>query len=168
MDRLADRRRRSWSDCDKRRTTACGLSEWAIPVCGVCHLPSPDSLTAFDRTVLVTVRQAFLKWICKHGLLAEYAYEGLEEYAEGSAGGLSLYWPEAARRSCSEGAFVRADWLRERFMNECAGMSLETLPSTGIDGDFCVRSVGPSPSASPRLPPQRRPVTLHACQPASC
>ncbi|BGO92271.1 hypothetical protein NBRC10512_001183 [Rhodotorula toruloides] len=72
-------------------------------------------------TVVLHARVLFLEWLLARGLLVEYAYQGLEEYAEGSAGGLSMYWPKAARQKCSEGAMVRADWLLDRFSNErCA------------------------------------------------
>lgn len=71
--------------------------------------------------VVLHARVLFLEWLLARGLLVEYAYQGLEEYAEGSAGGLSMYWPKAARQKCSEGAMVRADWLLDRFSNERCG-----------------------------------------------
>uniref|UniRef100_A0A0K3CAW0 BY PROTMAP: gi/342320081/gb/EGU12024.1/ Proteophosphoglycan ppg4 [Rhodotorula glutinis ATCC 204091] n=1 Tax=Rhodotorula toruloides TaxID=5286 RepID=A0A0K3CAW0_RHOTO len=69
-------------------------------------------------TVLVHAQQRFYDWLRRRHLPAQYVYQGLEEYAEGSAGGPLPYWPPAARHKCSEGANVRADWLLGRFVVE--------------------------------------------------
>ncbi|BGP25434.1 hypothetical protein JCM10295v2_004359 [Rhodotorula toruloides] len=55
-------------------------------------------------TVVLHARVLFLDWLLARRLLVEYAYQGLEEYAEGSAGDLYMYWPKNARQKCSEGA----------------------------------------------------------------
>ncbi|BGP25548.1 hypothetical protein JCM10295v2_004476 [Rhodotorula toruloides] len=74
--------------------------------------------TAFETAVLDYASENFLMYLEDRGIVSEYWWQALEEYAEGSAGGLSLYWPPAAHRDCSEGAMVRADWIVQWFANE--------------------------------------------------
>jgi hypothetical protein len=72
--------------------------------------------------VIYCARSQFATYLKKRGVRNEHWWQALEEYAEGAGGGLSLYWPEAARRQCSEGALVRADWVVQRFAKEREGM----------------------------------------------
>ncbi|BGP00329.1 Prcc protein [Rhodotorula toruloides ATCC 204091] len=75
---------------------------------------------ATGYVVLMNARYNFMMYLHERGVLSEYWWQAIEEYAEGAAGGLSLYWPESARQRCSEGAMVRADWVVQRFANERA------------------------------------------------
>jgi hypothetical protein len=75
-------------------------------------------MTMPDVAVLDGARHKFFKYLQEHGVAKEYSWQALEEYAEGAVGGLSLYWPEAARRDCAEDAMVRAEWVVQRFDNE--------------------------------------------------
>ncbi|GAA6056141.1 hypothetical protein NBRC10513_006977 [Rhodotorula toruloides] len=73
---------------------------------------------ATGYVVLDNARDNFLMYLQERGVVSEYWWQALEEFAEGAAGGLSLYWPPPARRDCSERAMVRADWIVQRFANE--------------------------------------------------
>ncbi|KAL7338984.1 hypothetical protein BJY59DRAFT_319557 [Rhodotorula toruloides] len=75
---------------------------------------------AMGYVVLDYARYNFAIYLHERGVVSEYWWQALEEFAEGAAGGLSLYWPASARRECTEGAMVRADWVVQRFANECA------------------------------------------------
>ncbi|BGP32954.1 hypothetical protein JCM10296v2_004740 [Rhodotorula toruloides] len=63
-------------------------------------------------------RYDFFLWLRTRDIRCEYAYQALEELAEGTDGSLSMYWPEMARRTCSEGKLLPADWVLERFDQE--------------------------------------------------
>ncbi|BGP00330.1 Heptosyltransferase [Rhodotorula toruloides ATCC 204091] len=109
-------------------------------------------------TVVLHARVLFLDWLLARGFLVEYAYQGLEEYAEGSAGGLSMYWSKDARQKCSEGAMVRADWLLDRFSTErCTpnGLGFPRLAFLRGADPSLFTSINPPPIA---LIPPRNPL----------
>ncbi|BGP71340.1 hypothetical protein RTG_01855 [Rhodotorula toruloides ATCC 204091] len=53
---------------------------------------------ATGYVVLDNARDNFLMYLQERGVVSEYWWQALEEFAEGAAGGLSLYWPPPARR----------------------------------------------------------------------
>ncbi|BGP32937.1 hypothetical protein JCM10296v2_004723 [Rhodotorula toruloides] len=79
-----------------------------------------ERLTMLDMgfTILHRANYKFFHWLADHGITAEHGYQALEEYAEGVTGGLSMYWPDAARDACKEGALLRGDWVLARFNAE--------------------------------------------------
>ncbi|CDR41630.1 RHTO0S06e03642g2_1 [Rhodotorula toruloides] len=60
-------------------------------------------------SVVFHARYDFFLWLTTRDICCEYAYQALEEFAEGTDGSLSMYWPETARRTCSEGKLLPAD-----------------------------------------------------------
>ncbi|BGO92408.1 hypothetical protein NBRC10512v2_004680 [Rhodotorula toruloides] len=67
---------------------------------------------AMGYVVLDYARYNFAIYLHERGVVSEYWWQALEEFAEGAAGGLSLYWPASARRECTEGAMITANFPR--------------------------------------------------------
>ncbi|PRQ76580.1 hypothetical protein AAT19DRAFT_11998 [Rhodotorula toruloides] len=118
-----------------------------------------DFTLTFIRAVLRHARQRFFIWLIERNLSVEYAYEALEEYAEGVGGSLSLFWPSIARQKCSEGALVRADWILDRFAKERAETGILRPPRLAFlhssDPDHFSRPPRPYTIIPPRNPSAR-------------
>ncbi|BGP09088.1 hypothetical protein JCM10049v2_004943 [Rhodotorula toruloides] len=117
---------------------------------------------AMGYVVLDYARYNFAIYLHERGVVSEYWWQALEEFAEGAAGGLSLYWPASARRECTEGAMVRADWVVQRFANECADHGQLPPPHLAF-----LHSPPPGLASKPpipivTIPPRRTSPTLAA------
>ncbi|KAJ8293270.1 hypothetical protein OF846_003303 [Rhodotorula toruloides] len=118
--------------------------------------------TSVRSTLLDNARDNFLIYLHERGIVSEYWWQALEEFAEGAAGGLSLYWPASARRGCAEGAMVRADWVVQRFANERADHGQLPPPHLAF-----LHSPPPGLASKPpipivTIPPRRTSPTLAA------